>query len=212
LARQAVEERERWVLWVPVFIGAGIAVYFGLASEPPIWLGAVGLVGAVALRLAFRRWPLPATLATCLALGFLGLAAAQLRVALVSAPFLPREIGRAAVEGRVCEADLRPNGYRLYPDDVTIADVSPEATPQRVRVSVGKRFSPESVGKGSPSPRMTWGRLRLHSRRAPSTSSAIYSSSGSARSDRPTLSRGCSRRKQPTAGCGRCLAGYRRCG
>jgi competence protein ComEC len=147
LARQAAEERERWVLWVPVFIGAGIAVYFGLASEPPIWLGAAGLTGTVAMRLAFRHWPLPATLATCLALGFLGLAVAQLRVALVSAPFLPREIGRAAVEGRVCEADLRPNGYRLYLDDVTITDVSPEATPQRVRVTVGKRFSPDSVGE-----------------------------------------------------------------
>jgi competence protein ComEC len=147
LARQAAEERERWVLWVPVFIGAGIAVYFGLASEPPIWLGAAGLTGTVAMRLVFRHWPLPATLATCLALGFLGLAAAQLRVALVSAPFLPREIGRSAVEGRVCEADLRPNGYRLYLDDVTITDVSPEATPQRVRVTVGKRFSPDSVGE-----------------------------------------------------------------
>src|SRR4030095_2584389 len=71
LARQAVEARERWGLWVPVFIGAGIAVYFGLASEPPIWLGAVGLVGAVALRLAFPRWPPAAPLATCPALGLL---------------------------------------------------------------------------------------------------------------------------------------------
>jgi competence protein ComEC len=147
LERQVVEERERWILWVPVFIGVGVAAYFELASEPPIWLGVAGLAGSVAARVAFRRRPLPAVAATCLAMAFLGLTAAQLRVTLVSAPFLTREIGRAAVEGRVCEVDLRPNGYRLYLDDVAIAGVSPEATPKRVRVRVGKRFSPDQVGE-----------------------------------------------------------------
>src|SRR5215467_11214027 len=35
--RQATDERDRWILWVPVFIGTGVAGYFGLAIEPPIW-------------------------------------------------------------------------------------------------------------------------------------------------------------------------------
>jgi competence protein ComEC len=90
---------------------------------------------------------LPAALATCLGLAFLGLAAAQLRVAVVSAPFLPREIGRAGVEGRVCEADLQPHGYRLYLDDVTIAGVALEATPHRVRLRVAAGFSPDRLGE-----------------------------------------------------------------
>jgi competence protein ComEC len=147
LAHQVAEERERWVLWVPVFIGAGIAAYFGLIVEPPSWLGASGLAGAVAMRVALRHRPLPAALATCLGLAFLGLAAAQLRVAVVSAPFLPREIGRAGVEGRVCEADLQPHGYRLYLDDVTIAGVALEATPHRVRLRVAAGFSPDRLGE-----------------------------------------------------------------
>lgn len=147
LWRQATEERERWVLWMPVFIGIGVAVYFGLAFEPPLWLGVAGLAAAVALRLMVRRWPLPAAAATCLALAFLGLTAAQLRVAVVSAPFLSRDLNRAAIEGRVCEADLQPRGYRLYLDDVTIAGVTPEATPRRVRVGVGKGFSPDQLGQ-----------------------------------------------------------------
>jgi competence protein ComEC len=149
LWRQATEERERWVLWAPVLIGAGVAAYFGLAFEPPVWLGAAGLAATMALRVALRHWPLPATAATCLALAFLGLAVAQLRVAVVSAPFLSRDINRAAIEGRVCEADLQPHGYRLYLDDVTIAGVTPEATPRRVRVRVGggKDFSPDRLGQ-----------------------------------------------------------------
>lgn len=34
LAAILVAERERWVLWLPVALGAGIAFYFGLAREP----------------------------------------------------------------------------------------------------------------------------------------------------------------------------------
>jgi competence protein ComEC len=145
--RQAAEERERWILWAPVFIGTGVAAYFGLTFEPPIWLGAAGLAAALVLRVALRSWPLSATTATCLVLAFLGLAVAQLRAAVVAAPFLSRDITRAAIEGRVCEADLHARGYRLYLDDVTIAGMAPEATPRRVRVVVGKHFSPDQLGQ-----------------------------------------------------------------
>jgi hypothetical protein len=32
-------ERSRWMLWLPVAMGLGIAVYFELPSEPALWLG-----------------------------------------------------------------------------------------------------------------------------------------------------------------------------
>jgi competence protein ComEC len=32
-------ERSRWMLWLPVALGLGIAVYFELPSEPALWLG-----------------------------------------------------------------------------------------------------------------------------------------------------------------------------
>ena len=38
-------ERSRWMLWLPVAMGLGIAVYFELPSEPALWLGP-GLAGA----------------------------------------------------------------------------------------------------------------------------------------------------------------------
>ncbi|MEK9833576.1 MAG: hypothetical protein VW453_13385, partial [Rhodospirillaceae bacterium] len=56
-----VTERERWVLWLPVALGAGIAFYFGLAREPAGWIGPAFAVGLVAmLPVAGRlpvRWP-----------------------------------------------------------------------------------------------------------------------------------------------------------
>ena len=32
-------ERERWLLWAPVCVSLGVAGYFLLAVEPPLWLG-----------------------------------------------------------------------------------------------------------------------------------------------------------------------------
>jgi competence protein ComEC len=44
-------ERSRWMLWLPVALGLGIAIYFELPSEPALWLGPA--LGAVALALVF---------------------------------------------------------------------------------------------------------------------------------------------------------------
>src|SRR5207237_10666268 len=46
-------ERGRWMLWLPVAMGLGIAVYFELPVEPALWLGPVAAgVAAVAVLLA----------------------------------------------------------------------------------------------------------------------------------------------------------------
>ena len=52
-----LEERERWLLWLPVALGTGVALYFALPVEPPLWPGAAGVlpVAAVALWLAAAR-------------------------------------------------------------------------------------------------------------------------------------------------------------
>jgi competence protein ComEC len=146
VARSAAEERERWILWVPVFIAVGIAVYFGLGSEPPAWVGAAGLAAAILARIVLNRWPVPAMAAACLALAFLGFAAAQVRVATVSAPTVAREIGRAIVQGRACQISLLPKGYRVYLDRLAIDGMPPEETPRRIRLRVAGDSAAEHVG------------------------------------------------------------------
>ena len=44
-------ERSRWMLWLPVALGLGIAIYFELPSEPALWLGPA--LAAAALVLVF---------------------------------------------------------------------------------------------------------------------------------------------------------------
>ena len=50
-------EAERRLLWLPVFFGGGIGVYFALKVEPPLWPGVVAAVAGAALSFALRRHP-----------------------------------------------------------------------------------------------------------------------------------------------------------
>ena len=43
-----VEQRRLWPVWLAVAFGTGVACYFALPIEPPIWAGIAGLaVGGV---------------------------------------------------------------------------------------------------------------------------------------------------------------------
>ncbi|MEO8558864.1 MAG: ComEC family competence protein, partial [Rhodospirillales bacterium] len=108
-----LEERQRWILWLPVGVGTGVAIYFQLRFEPPLWpfLVTAVIAGLVAIVARHRivLW-LPAIALLSLALGA-GLA--KFRVEQVRAPALTRELGPITVEGRLLEADPLPNGVRL---------------------------------------------------------------------------------------------------
>ena len=96
LVANLLAERERWLLWLPVGLGTGIAAYFALPLEPPLWLGAAGLLLATLL-LAWSGWRLSADAFQSCAPGLLGLVVvllgftvATLRTDLVDAPVLDR--------------------------------------------------------------------------------------------------------------------------
>src|SRR5258708_38341327 len=48
-------EGERRLLWLPVFFGAGIGVYFVLKVEPPLWPGIAAAVAGLALAFVLGR-------------------------------------------------------------------------------------------------------------------------------------------------------------
>ncbi|HEU0219139.1 MAG TPA: hypothetical protein VFQ90_20955, partial [Stellaceae bacterium] len=65
-------EHERHILWLPVFFGIGIALYFTLTVEPPVWLGTGTTVVGVAAALLLRRAPGWRAMAWCLTLAAAG--------------------------------------------------------------------------------------------------------------------------------------------
>jgi competence protein ComEC len=129
-----VAERERWPLWLPVFLGAGIGAYFSLGVEPPAWLGAVFLFGAAAV--AAGAWRRDRRLAVPLALlaAATGFAVAQLQARLVAAPVLEHRLGPVAVEGRLVAVDPLPEGARLVIAPSRIERLHVDQLPARVRV------------------------------------------------------------------------------
>lgn len=123
-------------VWVPVFIGIGIAIWFALPFEPRAGhYAAVATCAAVAalVRLKGPEALHPVAVA-CFAIVFGGLAAGW-RAHQVAAPMLDfRYYG--AVQGRVVEIDRsQSDAQRLTLDRVVLQDVAPARTPARVRVS-----------------------------------------------------------------------------
>ena len=112
------QERERWILWMPVPLAAGIALYFACPSEPPLWLGGgLLLIGAGALAIWRGRtgWPLLFG-ALLLSLGFF---AAELRSASVAAPILRQPTGIVRVQGRIVSVEPAERGEKVVLDHLT---------------------------------------------------------------------------------------------
>ena len=133
LAANLAAERERWPLWLPGCMGAGIGVYFWPAREPAAWIGPAGLgLGLLFALLAWRfdRWRVIAAGLVALTLGF---AAAQFEAHWVAAPVLERRIN-GAIEGKVIAVDPLPEGARLLIAPTRVAELDGWKMPARIRI------------------------------------------------------------------------------
>jgi competence protein ComEC len=133
-AANLIAERARWPLWIPVFVGTGIGLYFWLTVEPPLWLGltALGLAGlATTAAVRTQRLVAPAIAMAALAAGF---AAVEVQAWAVAAPILERRLGPVAVEGRLVAVDPLPEGTRLVLQPSHIDRLELGRLPARIRV------------------------------------------------------------------------------
>ena len=137
-ATNIAADRDRWILWTPVFLGSGIAAYFSLSTEPAIWLGPILVGVATFLLLAARRSPWMALLFISLLIAATGFSAAQLRSYLVAAPVLERDIGPLWVSGRVVDIQNRAKGPRVVLDRLHLPRIEPALTPNKARIRLHK--------------------------------------------------------------------------
>lgn len=167
LARHLEQERSRWLLWLPVLLGSGVAGFFALPAEPPSWAGwLAAATGVLLLALARRHWREPVSgreaLLIALATVLLGVALAQARLHAVAAPSL-RQARSFTLEGRIIELAPLPRGWRALLSEVRLEGVPPERTPATVRVSL--RSAPEGLAPGE--------RARLRARLQPPLAPAL---------------------------------------
>ena len=149
ILQQLDAERGRWMLWLPVAMGLGIAVYFELPVEPALWLApAVAGAASIAAILA------PAggkARALCLGLvaTALGFGLAAWRTSSLAAPTIGRPLFSINVEGRIADIQRLPDGRRVVLEAVRLKGShvpAPEMMPVRVRVSLGKGAPKLGVG------------------------------------------------------------------
>jgi competence protein ComEC len=131
-------ERQNWPGWLAVMLGLGIAGYFALPFEPPLWPGITAIVLLGASFVVARRRPLIAIALCALLAATAGFTVAAWRATIVAAPQLQKDIPFAHIQGRLAEIEPFPSGIRATLDHLTIAELAPEATPARIKVRILK--------------------------------------------------------------------------
>jgi competence protein ComEC len=147
--RAVAAESDRWFLWLPVAVAAGILLH--LAAPAPLsapalaFVTVLGIAAGAGAAASWHSRPLAALPLAGLAAVAVGVLALALRLALVEAPVLPRA-GVWTLEGRIAELEPRDPGVRLVLDRLAIERLAPEATPDRVRLTVRHGAEPLEVG------------------------------------------------------------------
>lgn len=131
-------EGERRLLWLPVFFGAGIGVYFALTFEPPLWPGIAGIAAAAGLAAAMRNYPLTGEAALALSVFAAGFTLAAETTWEHQAPMLVRRLGPVEVTGRVLDIDRQGTGWRLIVAPAALPGLTPGDEPRRLRLHIPK--------------------------------------------------------------------------
>ena len=125
LLEQLEADRDRFPVWLPVFMGAGVLTYFSLRFEPPIWLGAAVLGPALlGWTLGRGRAAIRVLLPPVMAIS-LGFSASQFATA--RAP--PVETGlpshAAILTGTIQAVEALPGGRRVMLAGVRLNPTAP---------------------------------------------------------------------------------------
>lgn len=141
------QQRSALILWIPVCLGIGSAIYFSLAGEPPFSLtlslfGLAAIVLGCVARLCFRaedpnRHYVLLILTSAVFWSVAGFSAAQIQAISVTTPMLASDNRIGQVEGRIVHHELLDGkrGALVILDDVKVDDWPEAATPRRVRLT-----------------------------------------------------------------------------
>ena len=157
-------ELEHIFLWVPVFIGLGIAIYFythpfnkefieSLVEETqcPLmpksyWIFFIFFITLLLLlAYIFRNRQVVLLLCIVVALILIGYIAAEIRVFWLKAPYIRDKISDVVITGVIEQVEEFENYQRLTLSDIGITDTSIERLPIKIRVNI-KTFCDAEIG------------------------------------------------------------------
>lgn len=149
ILEQLDAERGRWMLWLPVAMGLGIALYYELPSEPALWVGpALASLSLTAAILA-PSGSVVRALAIGAVAGSASFGLVAWRTTSLAAPTLSRPLFSLNVEGRVADIQRLPDGVRVVLEAVRLKGNGvprPEMMPAKVRVTLSRGAPPLMIG------------------------------------------------------------------
>ncbi|HUX79387.1 MAG TPA: ComEC/Rec2 family competence protein, partial [Alphaproteobacteria bacterium] len=133
---------QRWPLWLPIFLGLGIILYFYLPVEPPF----VYVIGGL-LFFALSLWRIRLQTFRLILLSFgvisLGFSAALLRTSSLDTEMLQYPLPVLLLEGKVMQVEMKPTKKGAFYQRILMTHLSaetPEKLPQKIRLTLkGKR-------------------------------------------------------------------------
>jgi competence protein ComEC len=129
------QERPQWLLWMPVAIGSGIAVYFALDKEPALIILAGLFVLLIVLTGWFRHNSNLFVLLMALTLINLGMLAACWRTHYLATPMLNKPLPTQYLEGTIDKIEHMPNYQRLTLTRLVLAARHLSIAPHTARIS-----------------------------------------------------------------------------
>ena len=149
ILEQLDAERGRWMLWLPVALGLGIAVYYELPSEPALWLGPGLAAGSFVIAFFAPAGSFARAMAIGAVAASTGFGLVAWRTTSLAAPTLSRPLFSLNVEGRVADIQRLPDGVRVVLEAVRLRGNGvppPEMMPTKVRVTLSRGAPPLTVG------------------------------------------------------------------
>ena len=136
LTEALAAEGDRRILWLPVFFATGIALYFTVLAEPPLWLGGAATITATALAVLLRRRPPLRNAAIVLTFTAAGLAVMQQARLERGTAMLERRLGPVALSGTVVDIDALDRGWRIILAPDPLPGLAADAQPHRLRIHI----------------------------------------------------------------------------
>ncbi len=140
------EDRDRLFLWIPVFFGVGIGLYFSLTFEPDVMWGAGALMFAsLAAFFARKKGILVWSLALSITLMSVGFLTATLRTISLQGPMTNYPLKKQRIEGALEKIESFAAKTRLTFSSVVAANLPKEKTPVKVRLTWRHKKGTEST-------------------------------------------------------------------
>lgn len=140
-------EKDHFFLWIPVLLGIGIAFYFGITSEIPVWVGLTCLFISGLTTYYLRHYYIIFLSTLSLTIIFVGFFSAQFRTLYLDTKVLPYSFGPAGIQGRIVETIPDEGSVKLVIDNLQISRLPAPHIPTRLRLHVSNNKTQFKTGQ-----------------------------------------------------------------